>query len=597
VAPNFDFVLGEREGLTGCDPELLFHEIDAGDELGCGVFHLEPRVHLEVVEPAVLVQELDGARVDIVATLGDLHRRLTHGLDDLVGNSGRGRFLDEFLVASLRGAVAGAEMDAVAVAVGENLHLDMARLVEIELHVALVAPEIAGGFALGGIELGCSFVGGLHHLHPSSAAAVGRLDRHRPAVGVAEGDDLVRIGDQIRRAGDPGDIDLLGRLSGRDLVAHHVDRVWRRTDEGDATLGDGTSEVGVFGEEAVAGMDCVGTAAFYCRKDGIGVEVGLGGGLATEGVSLIGKPNMEGLAIEVAVDSDGADAEFAARTYHSDRDLSTVGDENFRKHVLITSPMNPSDATPEPKAFPLSTVETLSAGFGRLRHVPSTGSTNVDLADEARSGLGGPAVLVADFQQEGRGRLDRVWEAAPGRHLLVSFRVPADARAAPEVVGAVAAAAREAAGRLMAPAVWLKWPNDLVVIDGPKPGKLAGVLAEFVPGREAAVVVGIGVNVGPTTFEGATSLFDCGGDADRDRLLAALIQGLPDRLADHDALTLELRCHSATLGTRVRVTFPDGRLVTGMAVDLDAEGRLVVDDGVKVHIIAVGDVIHLRSDT
>ena len=488
-------------------------------------------------------------------------------------------------------------MDAAAVAVGEDLHFDMAWFGEVALHVALVAAEIAGGFALSGVELGGGFAGGVDHLHASTATAVGRLDRNRPSVVVAEGDYLTWVGDQICGAGYARDPDLLGCLARGDLVAHHINCFGWGTDEGDAPFGDGTGEVGIFGEEAVAGVDGIGSAALDGGEDGVGVEVGLGSSLSTEGVGLIGQPNMERIAIEVAVDGRGRDAEFAARPDHPDRDFSAVGDEYFRKHVLITSRMNPRSATPAPNAFPRSADEAVAAGFGLFHHVSVTGSTNTDLAEEARAGVREPAVLVADFQSEGKGRLDRVWQAAAGLHLLVSFRLPAGDRTAPDVIGAIVAAARHAADASITPAVRLKWPNDLVVIDGPKPGKLAGVLSEYVPGEPSTVVVGMGMNVGVTMVEGATSLSDCGGDPDRDDLLAALIRGLPSRLSDRYAVALELRRHSATLGTRVRVTFPLGRTVTGMAVEFDADGRLMLDDGTTVHVVSVGDVVHLRPET
>ncbi len=253
-------------------------------------------------------------------------------------------------------------------------------------------------------------------------------------------------------------------------------------------------------------------------------------------------------------------------------------------------------ATPDANPFVLASLAAPEAGFGRLRHLERTGSTNTDLAEEARGGLTEPAVLVADLQTRGRGRLDRVWEASAGDHLLASFRLPATERTASDVVAAVAAAARSAADGLVPPPVAMKWPNDLVVAGGPHPGKLAGILAEFVPSDPATVVVGVGLNVGPIGFDGATSISLCGGDADRDALLAALIEGLPPRLGDRDGVTEELRRHSATLGTRVRVLLPEGRTLVGTALDLDADGHLLVDGGDTVHVVSVGDVVHLRSE-
>ena len=57
-------VLGERQRLAGRDPDLLGDEVEPGHHLGDRVLDLEPGVHLEEEEVAVLVEELDGAGVE-----------------------------------------------------------------------------------------------------------------------------------------------------------------------------------------------------------------------------------------------------------------------------------------------------------------------------------------------------------------------------------------------------------------------------------------------------------------------------------------------------------------------------------------------------
>ena len=81
------------------------------------MFHLKPGVHLEVVEAAILVEELDSAGVGVVAALGD-GGCLAHLLDDVVGDTAAGE------VTALSRAIAGAEVDGVAVGVAEHLDLD-----------------------------------------------------------------------------------------------------------------------------------------------------------------------------------------------------------------------------------------------------------------------------------------------------------------------------------------------------------------------------------------------------------------------------------------------------------------------------------------
>jgi BirA family biotin operon repressor/biotin-[acetyl-CoA-carboxylase] ligase len=221
--------------------------------------------------------------------------------------------------------------------------------------------------------------------------------------------------------------------------------------------------------------------------------------------------------------------------------------------------------------------------------VDETGSTNADLLAAGREGAPHGTVLVARHQTAGRGRLDRRWDAPPGANLLMSVLFREGTERPHRLGQRVGLAVVDAAWDLAGARATLKWPND-VLLDG---RKLAGVLAESggVAGRLDFVVVGVGVNVGWAP-EGAARLAGPGGagpsvDALRDAVLAHLA------VADID---LEGRYRGAlsTLGSLVRVELPAGELV-GTAVDVDADGALVVVDGLGARTrVSVGDVVHLR---
>lgn len=296
-------------------------------------------------------------------------------------------------------------------------------------------------------------------------------------------------------------------------------------------------------------------------------------------------------------------------------------------------------ATSAAVPFAASSRVANATGLGPLRHVEVTGSTNADLVAEAREGFCGPAVLVADHQSAGRGRLGREWDDDRGDALLVSIRVPAELDGVGGVVAAVGAAARFAADQLTTSTVLTKWPNDLVVEDGAAPGKLGGVLAEYVAEAHESVpnecvanesvpnecvpnesvpnesvpnesvpnecvIVGVGINVRAIERQpGATSMAECGMEqsgslADRDLLLSGLLSALAPRLADPVAVLEEMRANSATLGARVRVELPGNRFVTGEAVGLSDEGHLLLRcDDATHRTITAGDVIRLRPAT
>ncbi|MGW7195106.1 biotin--[acetyl-CoA-carboxylase] ligase [Streptomyces chryseus] len=240
--------------------------------------------------------------------------------------------------------------------------------------------------------------------------------------------------------------------------------------------------------------------------------------------------------------------------------------------------------------------------------VPSVGSTNTDLA--ARAGeLPEGAVLVAEEQTEGRGRLDRRW-SAPARSglffsvLLKPTGIPADQWGwLPLLAGvSVATGLSRAAGVDTA----LKWPNDLLVTVRGEERKAGGILAE----RAAdGVVVGIGINVTLGEKElpvpGAGSLALAGAvSTDRDTLLRAVLRSLAQwygawRESGGDPAASRLQeayaAGCATLGRTVRAELPGGRSLTGEAVAVDGHGRLVLAtaEGVQ-QPVGAGDVVHLR---
>jgi BirA family transcriptional regulator, biotin operon repressor / biotin---[acetyl-CoA-carboxylase] ligase len=242
--------------------------------------------------------------------------------------------------------------------------------------------------------------------------------------------------------------------------------------------------------------------------------------------------------------------------------------------------------------------------------VPVTGSTNADLLARAADGEPEGAVLAAEQQHAGRGRLGRTWVSPPRAALTFSvlLRPVAVPRARlgwlPLLAGVAVAAAVRAVAAVDAQ---LKWPNDVLV----GPAKLAGILAEA---AGDAVVIGIGVNVstgredlpppGPGALP-ATSLRLLGSPVlDRTRLLAGILAGLERRYltwsresgdTERSGLRAEYTRLCATLGRQVRVELPGGRLLDGLAADLDADGRLLIsvppDPGLPV---AAGDIVHLR---
>lgn len=269
--------------------------------------------------------------------------------------------------------------------------------------------------------------------------------------------------------------------------------------------------------------------------------------------------------------------------------------------------------------------EPTGAGrFGDVRRVAETGSTNADLMALAAAGAPEGVVLVADHQTVGRGRRGRSWEAPPRSSLLASvlFRPPLPIGRLHLVSAAVGLAALDAVADVTGVRPSLKWPNDVVIAEqvvgepavGSGTRKLAGLLAEAVLTGDAqaldprpAVVVGMGMNVrwpGPLPAElaaTATTVAELGGrDVTVDEVLGAWLSALERRyatLVGGGGVVATAAAHReacSTIGRTVAVELHD-RVVEGRAVDVDADGHLVVVDPTGAHHdFAVGDVVHLR---
>jgi BirA family biotin operon repressor/biotin-[acetyl-CoA-carboxylase] ligase len=204
--------------------------------------------------------------------------------------------------------------------------------------------------------------------------------------------------------------------------------------------------------------------------------------------------------------------------------------------------------------------DALVGPWAQLDVVERTGSTNADLMAAAMDGAPDRSVLVADYQEAGRGRLTRNWVAPPGSGIAVSVLLRPEGvppsrfgwlplLAGLAVLDTVRACTDAPSG--------LKWPNDLLL--GTERRKVAGILAEVADPVRPAVVVGIGLNVSaaPPDQPGATSLAEEGAD--------------------------------------VGVELPGGATYTGIAEDVDSDGRLLLlDPAGHRRAVAAGDVVHLR---
>lgn len=230
-------------------------------------------------------------------------------------------------------------------------------------------------------------------------------------------------------------------------------------------------------------------------------------------------------------------------------------------------------------------------------------STNNVAKRLAEEGCDNGLVVVSEEQRGGKGRLSRGWFSpfACGDWFSVVLKPPFLPQEASKCTLMAAVAVVKAVNKYSGVNAAIKWPNDILLNGRKLVGILTEMSAEF--GKINYIVIGTGINVNVPKNIIPDDIKDCAisvSDAaqepvSRVQILADVLFYMEELyeavLKDGFAPVLEeWRKYSCTLGQQVKVIAP-GETYSGLAVDIDADGLLIVkkDDGTVEKVIA-GDV-------
>ena len=227
--------------------------------------------------------------------------------------------------------------------------------------------------------------------------------------------------------------------------------------------------------------------------------------------------------------------------------------------------------------------------IGRDIHVfERTTSTNDVIEKLARDGVKEGAVVFAESQTKGRGRLGRKWISPERKGLWFSVLLRPDLR--PQETTQLTVASATALRRAIQSETGLnpeiKWPNDILI----RGKKVAGILTELSAelDRVKHVILGVGVDVNLNANEfpaelrkTATSLkVETGRTVSRPELATAILREL-----DHDYARVcghffadvadEWEAHCTTIGREVTIRTGE-RKIRGRAESLDEDGALLL---------------------
>jgi BirA family transcriptional regulator, biotin operon repressor / biotin---[acetyl-CoA-carboxylase] ligase len=210
------------------------------------------------------------------------------------------------------------------------------------------------------------------------------------------------------------------------------------------------------------------------------------------------------------------------------------------------------------------------------------------------------AVVVTDFQTNGRGRLGRVWISEPESNLLFSVLLRPTVKA--DMAGLLtlyaSAAVARAIERCVGEPVECKWPNDLLLHGK----KFCGILLEnsIQPSGLGYAIVGVGINVNQRTLPAeiagkATSLArETGKEYDRKQVLQAVLTEM-DALyestgkGDFSRVVSEWTKRCLMFGKSVRIQQHD-HAIEGTALRLNNDGGLIISSSGGEQAIYAGDV-------
>ena len=225
-----------------------------------------------------------------------------------------------------------------------------------------------------------------------------------------------------------------------------------------------------------------------------------------------------------------------------------------------------------------------SAQWVMLDSVPSTNTYAQTLVAEKMLPEG--SVIIANFQEQGRGQRGNSWESRTGENLLMSTVLyPSFLPAARlfYISKVVALGVYSLVKGLGAEKVSIKWPNDIYIADR----KVAGILIEntFRSTEIALSVVGTGININQTEFneaQKATSLkLECGRVFELKATAEELLRHLAfwyEHLRKNQFAAIDVAYHEKIYRLKMPSVYRENNLMfSGTITGVNEGGKLLIE--------------------
>ena len=271
-----------------------------------------------------------------------------------------------------------------------------------------------------------------------------------------------------------------------------------------------------------------------------------------------------------------------------------------------------------PKKISFFNIENIQRELGELNQFVNLELLNV--IDSTNKYLNTSAnikphasVVIANIQTKGKGRRGRSWQASVGESLSMSILWKFD-KGASGLSGlslVVGVAIQRLMKKIGINNSFLKWPNDLLILEGDTYFKLAGVLIELQGDLESrcSAVIGVGLNYDLSNDilnnidQPATNIKKyLHSDIDLNQLSAMLIKEIINALSEFEnngflSVKEEWLSYNAFKEKTISFIKSGGEVITGQIVDIENDGALKImqDNGIEETLIS-GEVSQQKTN-
>ncbi|MDI1495614.1 MAG: bifunctional biotin-- synthetase/biotin operon repressor [Cenarchaeum symbiont of Oopsacas minuta] len=249
--------------------------------------------------------------------------------------------------------------------------------------------------------------------------------------------------------------------------------------------------------------------------------------------------------------------------------------------------------------YPWEVIDGLETKFlGKIVHYFDSISSTQDYAIElAKDSEKKGSIVLADQQSAGRGRGKNSWISPRGGiWMSVIIDMPLDSESTLLPIAAAVALAKTIQ-EIVGTRTELKWPNDILV----NGNKVAGIIIDgtIKQDRPSHIVLGVGINYNITVENikktiKQNNVASLHGNITRVIFIQKFLSLLEDEIMfmNHDdgkRVIKRWMAESCTIGTKISAE-SQGTRVNGVAIRLESDGSLVLQNGSNMYKIVSGTI-------